>query len=559
MRGTLELTERTINTGEGADLVARHKRLDLRTILVSGLTLVSRVLGFVREILSAILFGDHSAVFDAFITAWRVPNLFRRFLGEGAISTSFQTALSDVEGRQGEQAGGIFFRSTIRALFALLVVVCLLTMALILVLPDQMPITGWHWLGADPEPVRDLAFRVMPFVVFICLAAVASAALHVRGRFAAPALGPVVLNLVWIGTLVWIGAHFGWCIDEGDFVRHQEMARTLAWGVLLAGAAQLALLLPALGREGLLNRGSVSSRAAGRPSAPGVGLVLRRAAPLAFGAAVYQINVMVDGFMAEGLLEDGGPTVYYYANRVQQFPLALVAIAAGSAVFPAMQAHGQKGDLVSLRRLHDQTQRAVAFLLIPAGIGLAVLARPILSVSLEHGAFRPEGVERASGALVWLALAVLPAGAMGLVAKAFYSLGDFRTPVRISALVLVLNVALNTLFLVGWDMDVDGLALATAITSWIGLALMLPKFYSRQGMPQGPPGALGSLLRTALAAAASGGAALWVLGPASEAFSPLLGLLLAMGSGLGAHLGVAFLLGSPELKQVLRVRAGRKS
>lgn len=558
MRGTPELTERTINTGEGADLVARHKRLGLRTIFVSGLTLLSRVLGYAREILSASLFGDHSAVYDAFITAWRVPNLFRRFLGEGAISTSFQTALSDVEGRQGEEAGGAFFRSTISALFVLLVLVCLLTMALILVLPDQMPVTGWHWLGADPGPVRDLAFRVMPFVIFICLAAVASAALHVRGRFAAPALAPVVLNVVWIGTLVWIGGRFGWSIDEGDFERHHEMARTLAWGVLLAGAAQLILLLPALGREGLLRRSTGGVRAVERSSAPGVGLVLRRAAPLAFGAAVYQINVMVDGLMAEGLLEDGGPTVHYYANRVQQFPLALVAIAATSAVFPALQAYGQKGDLASLRRLHDQTQRAVAFLAIPAGIGLAVLAKPILSVSFEHGAFGSDGVERASGALIWLAIAVLPAGATGLVARAFYSLEDFRTPVRISALVLVLNVALNTLFLVGWDMDVDGLAMATAITSWIGLALMLPIFYSRQGMPKGPPGTLGSLLRTALAAAASGGAALWVLGPASEAFSPLPALLLAMGSGLGAHLGAAFLLGSPELKQVLRRRAGRR-
>ena len=173
---------------ERPDLAARHKRLGIRTLLVGALTLLSRVLGFVREILSATLFGDHSAVFDAFITAWRVPNLFRRFFGEGAISTSFQTAFTKVEGEQGEQAGGIFFRSTLRALFATLVVITLLTMALIMVMPDQMPITGWHWLGADPDPVRDLALRVMPFVIFICLAAVGSAALHVRGRFTAPAL-----------------------------------------------------------------------------------------------------------------------------------------------------------------------------------------------------------------------------------------------------------------------------------------------------------------------------------------------------------------------------------
>ena len=298
--------------------------------------------------------------------------------------------------------------------------------------------------------------------------------------------------------------------------------------------------------------------APGAPPVPGVGVVLRRAAPLAFGAAVYQINVMVDGFMAEGLLEDGGPTLHYYANRVQQFPLALVAIAATSAVFPALQAYGQKGDLLSLRRLHDQTQRAVAFLAVPAAVGLAILAQPILSVTFEHGAFGPEGVARASGALGWLALAVLPAGATGLVARAFYSIGDFRTPVWISAFALLLNIGLNTLFLVGWGMDVDGLALATAITSWLGLAVMLPIFYSRQGMPRGPGGTLDSMARTVLAAAASGAAAYWVHRYASESFSPLWALLLAMGSGLGAHLGVAFLVKSPELQRVLRRGAGPK-
>lgn len=518
-------------------------------MLVSGATLVSRVLGFVREIISAALFGDRSPVFDAFITAWRVPNLFRRFLGEGAISTSFQTAFTQVEGEKGEQAGALFFRATLRALFGVLVVVCLLTMALILLVPDQMPLTGWHWLGPDPEPVRDLAFRVMPFVVFICLAAVATAALHVRGRFLVPALGPVALNLVWIGTLVWIGVHFGWSIDQGDFAQHQEMARALAWGVLLAGAAQLALLVPALRREGLLGSSPGKAVTAVQEGVPGVGVVLRRAAPLAFGAAVYQINVMVDGFMAEGLLEDGGPTLHYYANRMQQFPMALVAIAATSAVFPALQAHGQKGDLGALRRLHDHTQRAVAFWALPAGVGLAVLAHPILAVSLQHGAFGALGVERASGALFWLAFAVLPAGATGLVARAFYSMGDFSTPVRISVVALVLNIVLNTLFLTVWGMDVDGLALATAITSWFGLLLMLPLFYGRQGMPAGVGGMFRSLSRSALAAAASGASAWWVHGLATTSLGALTALLVAMGSGLVAHLGVALLLGAPELKR----------
>lgn len=188
----------------------RHRRLARRTALVSSLTLVSRVLGYVREMVSAALFGDRSGIYDAFITAWRVPNLFRRFLGEGALSTSFQTALTGVDEDHGEGAGRTLFTRTLRLLLGLVVGLCLLVMAVVVLMPDRMPVTGWAWLGQDPGPVRDLTLRVMPFVVLICVSALVTGALHVRGRFAAPAIAPAAMNVVWIVTLLVIAAAFGW-------------------------------------------------------------------------------------------------------------------------------------------------------------------------------------------------------------------------------------------------------------------------------------------------------------------------------------------------------------
>ena len=536
------------------DVVARHGRLGRRTLLVSAITLLSRTAGYVREILSAALFGDRSGVFDAFITAWRVPNLFRRFLGEGALATSLQTSLTEADARHGVEAGRRLFWSTLRTLTVVLMVVCAAVMLLVAALPDVFPFTSWAWLGDNPEQVRELTVRVMPFVVLVCLAAAIGGALNVRGHFALPTAGPTLLNAVWILVLVALGAAFGFeAVRDG--AESLEMVRWLAWGVLLAGVVQLVVLLPALPRYGL------GWKAGGTVPelTPGLGpwTVLRRSAPLALGATVYQINVMLDGLMAVSLLEDGGPTLHYYANRVQQFPMSMLAVAATSAVFPALTALGATGRRGELRALHDRTQRLVLFLAIPASVGLFVLARPIVAVSFERGAFGPEGVERAAAGLRMLALALVPAGATGLLARTYYSLGDFRTPVRVSAVVLVANVVLNLVFVVGFGMDVDGLALATAITSWANLALLVPGLRGRLDLPPAVPG-----LRLAVARITAASLVCRVLAAGAHALLAgevprsvaLLGAIVAGAAGFAAA-ALAFRV--PEWAE-LRARLARR-
>lgn len=540
------------------EIVQRHRGLVRRTVLVSALTFVSRILGFVREVLSAALFGDTSAIYDAFVTAWRVPNLFRRFLGEGAISTALQTALTEVDGDAGNEAGRRLFLRTLALMTGILTGLCAVVMALVVVTPDVMPGTGWAWLGADPEPVRELCLRLMPFVVLVCLAALCGGALQVRGHFGAPAVAPALQNVAWIAALVGLGVAFGWeALSDAaaEKERQFEMARWLAWGVLAAGVVQLGVHVPALLRQGLLFRAAGVVAEAGAEVTRSAWGVLRTSAPLALGAAVYQVNVMLDGLMAEGLLRDGGPAAHYYANRIQQFPLALVAIAATSSVFPSLKALGHRGRLDELRALHDRTQFGVVFLALPAGAGLLALSHPMCAVLFQHGEYGADGVGRMSAVLTVLAVALIPAGAVGLASRVYYAVDDLRTPVRISIAMLVLNALLNVAFVVGIGMDADGLALATALTSWGNLFLLLPGLSRRLGLPSSGLGVAGVVRRLAPIVIASTLAAVvaWLaqrgvatLLDADEPERSVPGLVAAAAVGVGSYLLLVHIFRVPE-------------
>jgi putative peptidoglycan lipid II flippase len=471
------------------DVVARHGKLLGRTALVSFLTLASRIVGFLRESLAASMFGDRSPINDAFVTAWRVPNMFRALLGEGAISTSLQTALTKADAERGAEAGRHLFLAVARTVAWILIAVCAVTMLAVWLLPDTLPFTDVRWLGAEPGPVRELCVRMLPFVIFVCLSAVASGALYVRGHFLAPSIAPVVMNCWWILALLIVAREFGWsrppdASDAQEMTRQMEMMRRLAGFVLVAGALLVLVQVPALVRSGLLF-GPRDMERGGRLQGE-VWAILRASAPLAIGAAVYQINAMISGFMAVAMLEEGGPTALYYATRLQQLPLSLVSIAATSAVFPAFTALGHVKANAQLKKLHDETHLAIAFVAIPATLGLFVLARPVCAVCFEHGAFGPEGVERTAAALRWLTVAILPAGAVGLVARAYYALGDVKTPVKIAIATVCVNTLLNVVLVGGLGLDADGLALATAITTWANLFLLLPGLRSRFAIEQDP-------------------------------------------------------------------------
>lgn len=543
----------------------RHSRLGRRTALISSLTLVSRILGFIREGIASALFGSNSGIYDAFITAWRVPNLFRRFLGEGALSTSFQTALTAVDSDHGDETGNTLFVQTLRMLMGLLVGLCLIVMGLVYFAPDHMPYTGFAWLGDDPDEVRELTLRVLPFVILACASALFTGALHVRGRFGAPAVAPAAMNIVWVIMLIVIAMKFGWFGPspaapgelgiEGQ-LRHLEMARWLAAGVLIAGVVQIVVQIPALRAAGL-TRGRLRQELP--PGAPRPLEILKRSAPLALGAAVYQVNVMVDGLMAESLLPKGAPTLHYLANRVQQFPVALVAIAATGAVFPALQALGHKRDLAALRSLHDRTHLAIAAVAIPAAVSLLILSGPVIEVLFERGNFGSAGVARTTPALQMLCFAILPAGATGLIARTYYSMGDFLTPVKVSSAMLVLNVFLNVWFLRGFGMDVEGLAAATAMTSALNAVALLPGLTRKLGLPKCElpvMAVLGKILAVAVVAAAAAGATEALL---DDIVGRTIALVVAVSVGGFTYLGLGTVVRIDVVLAVVRKFVHRRT
>jgi putative peptidoglycan lipid II flippase len=534
----------------GVDVVGRHRRLVRRTLLIGIMTGVSRILGYVREFLSAALFGASSPAFDAFITAWRVPNLFRRLLGEGAVSTALQTTLTEVDADHGEETGRRVFWSVFALAFWILCATCALIMGLVLLMGDSMPLTGWRWLGASPSAVRELTLRLTPYLLFICLAGLASGALAVRGRFRGTSAGAVAMNLVAIGTLVWMAQRHGWsgpspADGPPGMERHLAMTRFFSWGLVVSGVVQLVLLVPELAASGLLRRRSPSRGSdVGLPVRPAQ--VLRASVPLALGAAIYQVNVMIDGLMAQGLLAEGGATTYYYANRIQQLPLALVATSATSAVFPALKALAHSGDRAGFRRLHRRTQMAILSVALPATAGLVALAGPICSVLLEHGEFDASGAARTAQGLATLALALAPAGAAGLLSRTLFALGDFRTPVVVSIWMLALNVPANLVFVVGFDLDVAGLALATSLVSALNAWALLRALALRMpAQGNGTAEVRADLLKLGLASAACGGAA-WL---AQRALAPRwgagIGLAAAILCGITTYVLLSGLLKAP--------------
>ena len=338
-------------------------------------------------------------------------------------------------------------------------------------------------------------------------------------------------------------------------MRHLEMVRVFAWALVISGVLQILILVPELVAVGLLGRrgaplaGDPGARATGAGTGGGWG-VLRSSLPLALGAAVYQVNVMVDGFMAQGLLPAGGPTTYYFANRVQQFPLALVATAATSAVFPALKALGHRGALPELRRLHHRTHLAICFLALPATAGLLALSTPIVAALFGHGEFGPAGVDRTAGALAILSLGLVPAGAVGLVSRTYYALGDFRTPVRVSIGALFLNLVLNVVFLVGVGMDVRGLALATVLTGWANLVWLLPGLLwqlSSGETPQEPLEGRGTLIRMLVAAGVCGGVAYAAQRAAAPWLGEIPGLAVAIALSVTVYALMTKLLGVSNL------------
>jgi putative peptidoglycan lipid II flippase len=463
--------------------------------IVSLLTLASRITGLVRELLIAAAFGA-SATTDAFNVAFRIPNLLRRLFAEGAFSQAFVPILAESRTKNGDQATHDLVNAVGTVLFGVLFVVCVLGVV-------GAPFVVWAMASGLQDSGGFDAAVVMtrwmfPYIGFMSLVALSAGILNTWGRFAVPAVTPVLLNLSVIGAAALVSPLFR--------AHGIEPVYALAVGVMIGGALQLGVQVPALYRIGMVPRVGLTLAAWRKARAhPGVGRILRQMAPAVLGVSVAQLSLLVNTQIASHL-GAGAVSWLTYADRLMEFPTAMLGVALGVVLLPQLSRAQAGGDTQQFSALLDWGLRLVVLLALPSAVALLVFAKPLVAVLYHYGRFNPNDVHQTV-----LALSCYGAGLMGLVgikvlAPGFYATQDIRTPVRIGITVLVITQILNVVFvpLLGHA----GLALSIGLGSMINAAWLLMGL--RKAGRYTPAPGWGVFALRVLAATAVLGVGLWL-------------------------------------------------
>ncbi|MCK4859286.1 MAG: murein biosynthesis integral membrane protein MurJ [Candidatus Omnitrophica bacterium] len=425
------------------------KSLAKSTLGISSATFVSRILGLLRDIFSARLFGT-SGVWDAFLIAFMVPNLLRRLLAEGALSNSFIPVFTEYLHKKDKEeakrlanltftflliilttivAGGIFFINLILAKFSF-------TPKILLIL--------------------QLTRFLLPYIFFLSLAALLMGILNSHKHFATPALAPLFLNIFWLLSLFYLCPRFGKGLEEKIW--------GVIIGVLLGGLFQLLIQIPPLLRRKFSLRLNFDFHH------PGLKKIALLALPGILGLAVTQVNIVVD-FLLGFFLGNGAISSLWYGNRLMQFPLGVFGIALGTAVLPHYSIYAAKQEFGKLKKMLSFALRMGFFISLPAAVGLIILRFPIIKLLFQRGAFTALSTSRAANTLFFYCLGLFAYSGIKIIAPVFYSFQDTRTPVKIAVIAMLANIILNLILMV--PLREGGLALATAISSSLNLFLLL--------------------------------------------------------------------------------------
>ena len=443
--------------------------------VVAGMTLLSRLSGFLRDVVVSNLIGA-GAQADAFFVAFRIPNFFRRLFAEGAFSQAFVPVLADY--RAGSRTALRRFVQIMAGNLAL--AVCLLTVIGILLAPAVVLVfaPGYAGEAAQLAHTAELLRITFPYLAFIALTAFAGSVLNAHGQFAVPAFTPVLLNLALIGAAV--TATLGLA----------EPTLALAWGVFVAGAVQLLFQTPSLRRLELLARPHVDFR---DPGARQVGGLL---VPAVLAASAGQINALVDTMLAS-TLERGSISWLYYADRLLELPVGLVAVALGTVLLPNLSRLHGAGQHEDFAATLDWGLRVALLLGVPAAAALWWLALPLIGSIFGHGAMQWRDVVMAANALMAFAPGLLGILLVKVLAPGFFARKDTRTPLRCAFAAVVVNVLLN-LLLIGPLAHV-GLALATSVAALVNGTLLLVALIRSGGYRPGAA-VVATLARVLLAA-----------------------------------------------------------
>lgn len=462
------------------------------TASVGGMTLISRILGFVRDMVIARAFGASTGA-DAFFVAFKIPNFLRRLFAEGAFSQAFVPVLTEYKTRRSHEEVQDLIDHVSGALTAVLFVVTLIGIvaAPLLIL---MFAPGFSKDATKYQLAVDMLRITFPYLLFISLTAFAGGILNAYGRFAVPAFTPTFLNLAMIAAALWLAPHM------------DQPITALAWGVFVAGVVQLLFQWPYLRKLGLLPRFRF------KRAHEGVKRVLRLMLPVMFGSSVAQINLLIDTVIASFLVT-GSVSWLYYSDRLVEFPLGVFGVALATVILPRLSQQHAQASPEAFSRTLDWGLRWVVVISVPATIGLMTLAVPLMATLFHYGQFKLHDVVMASYSLTTYSLGLAGFILVKILASGFYSRQDTRTPVRFAVVALVANLLMNLIFV--WPLAHAGLALATSLAALLNAALLY-RALRQSGAYRPEPGWTALLWRIALAGAAMAAVLVFGAGTAEQ-------------------------------------------
>lgn len=472
-------------------LPAKSPTLNLLKALatISSLTMLSRITGLIREILIARAFGA-SEMTDAFNVAFRIPNMLRRIFGEGAFSQAFVPILGEYHGKRGDDATRLLVDAVATVMtWALLAV----SLAGVIGAPVIMTIvaTGFRGHGETYDAAVFMTRVMFPYIGLISMVALAQGILNTWRRFAVPAFTPVLLNLSLIVAALFVAPHL------------QQPIYAQAWGVLVGGVLQLGIQVPALKRLGMMPRIGVNLRAAWRD--PGVRRILRQMAPALLGVSVAQISLIINTNIASRL-GTGSVSYLTYADRLMEFPTALLGVALGTILLPSLSKASARADGAEYSALLDWGLRMTFLLAVPSAIGLYVFGGPLTAVLFNYGRFDSHAVEMTRLAVMAYGVGLVGQILVKILAPGFYARQDIRTPVKIAIAMLVITQLANLLF-VPW-IGHAGLALSISIAATLNAVLLFVGL-RRAGVYRPAPGWWLFLAQLGSAALLLAGMLLW--------------------------------------------------
>ncbi|NIO03152.1 MAG: murein biosynthesis integral membrane protein MurJ [Proteobacteria bacterium] len=526
--------------------MSEKEKIAAATGVVGTATLLSRILGYLRDMVIAYFFGAGLET-DAFFVAFRIPNTLRRLFGEGSLTVSFIPVFSEYIEHRNEREWRELVNSGFTFLFLLLAIASVLGIGFAPWIARILAL-GWN----TPGKIESLHLAVpllrvvFPYLFFIGLVALSMGVLNALGHFAAPAIAPSLLNISMIASAFLLFRH----------VSPPVMA--LAIGVLVGGVAQLLFQIPFLMKKGIWFQPSFDFW-----SNPGIRRIGVLMLPGVMGTAVIQINVFVSQILAT-FLKTGSVSVLYYSYRLTEFPLGIFAVAVGTAALPSFSRLVTQNRPEEFREAIDFTVRLVLFLTIPAMVGLIVLRVPIIQILFQRGQFDFESTLMTAQALLFYAVGLWAMAGVRVIAPAFYAQQDMRSPVKASILALIGNAVFG-IVLMG-PLKHSGLALANSLAATLNFVFLILLMAKKVGSLdwwktlRSVVKALGASMPTGLIVFRLSRLGEW--GEAGSSIKDLAVLMICILAGFGTYVGVSLIVRSEEalfLISTLKRRVGGRS